>query len=806
MKNWSLKRTVYVWLRRLNALGLSLILALQLAACGQEKPPSNPSEGEWGYVPEFIDFDEKDAAYNDMVFSGDSLYYLSRSMDEEAGMSDWILCKYSLTDRQLARLPLPFETEEDSGTVRKFIVTEDGSIYFVTCKQLILEDLGEVEQPKSDLDGFFNAGAVEDQWQLYKFDQNGNKMFSKDISSLMDTGYACYMTTDARGYLYIGSGSSVWRCDAEGNEEGRITQEQISEEVSTGGLAGLGCSRDGKVYAAFYNYQSTGSFMVINAMNYKLVELDFDGQKADMVYEDFPYQAGGILPGRSEDFLVYDDTAVYEYNLETQTGQSLFGWLDCDINGGRAKLMGELEDGRVVVVYGEGVWGDEVGIALLTKTWLDPEAAKKTLVLATMSGGNSLQAAVVDFNRHSEKYRIEIKQFYDYSGGQDYSDGLVNLNNAIASNNCPDIIALTGLEVEKLAAKGVFEDLGPYLEKSSLLGREDLLESILNAYTLEGVLTAIPRRFTVQTAVGSAKELAGIEKWTIEDVIALCEAHPGAELFHNNTKSSVMTYLMNCSQDAFIDWSTGECYFDTEMFKHLLEFVNSVPDAVQQSGGMQSGFFIIDMESGPSIQERVQKGEVLLEKGFMSDVNYGQLYREMFGSDVVFIGYPTADGESGHYVSVSSDAYAISSKSENKEGAWEFIEKFLMEDDGRYLMGFPTLKSKLEMEIKKSLYSGYVLDDNGDPILDEDGEPIVNTEGRTHFYDGWEYTYRPSTQEEIDLVLKVLDEVRLEPESGAEIMNIINEEAEAFYQGQKTVDQVAEVIQRRVSLYVSENR
>ena len=817
MKNWSLKRTVYVWLRRLNALGLSLILALQLAACGQEKPPSNPSEGEWGYVPEFIDFDEEDAAYNDMVFSGDSLYYLSRSMDEEAGMSDWILCKYSLTDKQLTRLPLPFETKEDSGMVRKFIVAENGSIYFLTCKQLSSENLGEAEQTESDLggiyyydgiglEGIFYAGDEENQWQLYKFDQNGNKLFSKDVSSLMDTGYACYMTADARGYLYIGSGSSVWRCDADGNEKGRISQEQISEEVSTGGLAGLGCSRDGKVYAAFNNYQSTGAFMVIDAMNYKLAELDFDGQKAEMVCEDFPYQAGSLLPGNEGDFLVYDGTAVYEYDLDTQAGQSMFGWLDCDINGGHAKLMGELKDGRMVVVYGDGVWGDEVGIALLTKTWLDPEAAKKTLVLATMSANSSLQAAVVDFNRHNEKYRIEIKEFYDYASGQDYSDGLMNLNNAIASNNCPDIIDLTGLEVEKLAAKGVFEDLGPYLEKSSLLGREDLLESILNAYTLEGVLMAIPRRFSVRTAVGSAKELAGIEKWTIGDVIAFCEAHPGAELFNNDTKSSVMTYLMNCSQDSFIDWSTGECCFDTDLFKRLLEFVNSVPDVVQQSSGMQSGFFIIDMGSGPSIQERVQTGEVLLVRGSLSDVNYGQLYREMFGSDVVFIGYPTADGESGHYVPVSSDAYAISSKSENKEGAWEFIEKFLMEDDGRHLMGFPALKSKLEMEIKKALNSGYVLDDNGDPILDEDGEPIVNKEGRAHFYDGWEYTYRPSTQEEINLVLKVLDEVRLEPERGAEIMNIINEEAEAFYQGQKTVDQVAEVIQRRVSLYVSENR
>ena len=815
MKNWSLKQTVYIWLRLLTALGLSAILAVQLAACGPEKQPSDNSEGKWGYVPEFIDFDEEDVAYNDMVFSGDSLYYLPRSMDEEAGMSGLTLCKYSLTDRQLTRLFLSFETEEASVTTRKFFtVAEDGSIYLLTCTQSASADRDGVWQAESNLDGLSDDGDEGTRWQLSKFNQNGNKLFSKDVTSRMDTWSACYMTADAGGYLYIGSGSSVWRYDADGNERGGISPEQIPEELSAGGgLAGLVCSRRGKVYAAFHDYQSAGGYMVIDAMSNKLAEIDFDGQKADTVSEDFPYQASGMLPGIEGDFLVYDRTAVYDYNLESQTDQPLFDWLDCDINGDRAKLMGVLQDGRMVVVYGEGVWGDDVGIALLTKTWLDPGAAKKTLVLATMSCNNSLQAAVVDFNKHSEKYRIEIREYYDYASGQDYSDGLVNLNNAIVSSNCPDIIVLTGLEVEKLAEKGVFEDLSPYLEKSSLISREDVLESILRAYTLDGILTAIPRRFTVLTAVGSAAELAGVEKWTIEDVIAFCESHPGAELFDNATKNSVMTYLMNYSQDAFIDWTTGECGFDTDLFKHLLEFVNSFPDEVQQNGGMLSGMIIVegggvimDGGGGQSIQERVQKGEVLLEMGYLSDINYGQLYREMFGSDVVFIGYPTADGENGHYVPVSSDAYAISSKSENKEGAWEFIEKFLTEDEGRFTTRFPTLKSKLEIEIKKELNSGYVLDDNGDPVLDEDGEPIVNTDFNTHYYNDWSYTYRPSTQEEIDLVLKVLNEVRLEPESGAEIMNIINEEAEAFYAGQKTVDQVAEVIQRRVGIYVNENR
>ena len=187
MKNWSWKRTVYACLRRLNVLGPAVILAVQLAACGPAKQPSDLSEGEWGYVPEFIDFGEEDVAYDGMVFSGDSLYYLPRSMDEEGEMSGLTLCKYSLADRQLTRLSLSLETEEGNETIRKlFTVAEDGSIYLLTCQQPVSEDLG---------------GDEEAQWQLSKFNQNGNKVFSKDITSRMDTWSACYMTTDAGGYL-----------------------------------------------------------------------------------------------------------------------------------------------------------------------------------------------------------------------------------------------------------------------------------------------------------------------------------------------------------------------------------------------------------------------------------------------------------------------------------------------------------------------------------------------------------------------------------------------------------------------------
>ena len=62
--------------------------------------------------------------------------------------------------------------------------------------------------------------------------------------------------------------------------------------------------------------------------------------------------------------------------------------------------------------------------------------------------------------------------------------------------------------------------------------------------------------------------------WTLDELIAYADAHEGAELFDGASKSSILYYCLTYNMDSFVDWSTGECKFDTPEFKSLLEFVN----------------------------------------------------------------------------------------------------------------------------------------------------------------------------------------------------------------------------------------
>ncbi len=741
-------------------LMLMCVLAT-LTACGGEKESGSPAEEKWAYMPEFLTL-EGEIPFREGKLYGDSLYYLQ----EEGDIPLWTLYRYPLAKKKdnddcltTESIILRRQKEDSVGTVRAFAVAEDGSIYLI------------------------ESGGI-----LYQFNAEGEEMFEVTLDSSQDSWF---LQTDGQGFCYCASGNMVARYDKEGNLTGSLSLESEESRIS-----GLGRGRDGELYAVYNEIQKQGDFIVIGGTSYQLAELDFEARKATEVEADFAdYELESLVPGFDGDFLLYDGSGIYDYYLDGQSAEEVLRWLDCDINGSYARLLGVLEDGRIVVAC-EDYGAQETELVLLTEKKITPDMERQTLTLGTLFPNNAaLRTLAVDFNKKNDRYRIEIQGYYDSASGESESDGLMKLQNAILSENSPDLIDLTGLDVKLYAEKGAFADLSPYLEKSGTLKKEDFLENILREYTLGGRLVAIPNRFCVTSVVGSAAELGGDVDWTLEAVIDYAGEHPGMDLFSDVRKSAIMEFLMMFGQDAFWNRSTGECHFDTEEFQKLLAFVNQFPDSAQAQVGSMSG------------PARIQAGEVLLMTALETRLNSFQLYQEMFPDGAVYIGYPTVDGSGGHRITNVSQIYGISSRSKLPDGAWEFIESVLTreEETSFSTIGFPVVKRQLEKEVRDALLSAYVLDENGEPVLDEDGEPIPNTEVSYAYWSmDWQYTYRAPTREEIDKVLDLIGKARLASGEDDEILAMINEEAEAFYQGQKSAEEVSEVIQSRVSLYLSE--
>lgn len=754
--------------RRVLGLALSAAMALSLAACGNSSGGETEKK-EWVWVPEFITIDDETVSFYDMQLVGDSLCYQSYDYDEETGISTQSICRYSLADGNITKTPLNY-VEEKNWNLNRLVYAQDGSMYGTT--------------------NVYNEDYTKSETFLCKFDAEGKQIFAEDMTELVAESYVDNMAIDGEGRIYVTGENNVWLFDADGNKRGTVS---LGADVNW--IRAMGSGKDGKMYLCYYT--SNGDTV--------LCDIDFDGKKTGNTYENYPSSnSNALVPGIEKDFMAQDGNRVYEYDVKSQTSTELFTWLDSDINGNTVENFWGLEDGRILAVASD--WEtNEKSIALLTKTKASEVPQKETILIGSLYGDSNIQSAAVKFNKSNDKYHISIREYLNYNDydGDDYqafmTDGINRLNNDITSNNCPDILYLSGLNIKQLAAKGVFEDLNGYLEKSEKLSREDFLENILEAYTLDGKLVSIPYSFQMSTVVGKGSEVGTEMGWTLEELIAYADAHPDALLFDSKTKDVIMMTLMAYNADYFIDWSTGECRFDSEEFKDILNFANRFPEEYDWE------------KEDVSTPNKIQKGQVLLYEENIYDFNELQMCNEIFQGDASYIGYPTMDGSVGCMLS-ASQAYAITSKSGHKDGAWEFIEGFLTKEEnpdrGFSSIGFPTMKSKLNAMAADAVEVKYYTDENGELYYDENGEPIpMGGGGGISYEDGWSYEYRIPTQEEVDLALSLMEIAKpVSYSQGDEVLNIINEEAAPFYKGQKSVDEVASVIQSRIKIYVGENK
>ncbi|MCM1189555.1 MAG: extracellular solute-binding protein [bacterium] len=753
-------------LKRVLSVATAAVLTLSLAACGsadgngsgQWQPP------EWVYVPEYMELSD-DISYWSMQPVGEYLYYETSYNDEETGEWKQGVGRYSLADQSKENIALDI----GDASINSMAVAEDGSV----CALLYYWESDE-------LTGEF------DSWQaLTKYDSTGAQVWQTNLKSVMEDNnisYVSEMTADAQGRVYLTSESQVLLFDETGAFRGIV---DVGSGVNSW-IQNMGKGKDGKVYVMAYSYNGTSS-------SYTLSEIDFEKKAVGASYENFPSGngSGSLSTGVEYDFLVMDNNALYGYNLADQNTELLFRWMDSDINGEYVRTVGVAPDGRIFAVIND--WNtNESSVALLTKTASSEVAERETILIGTLYSSSELTAAAVRFNKSNDKYRVYIKEYIDRQADwteTTYSDAIALLNNDITSRNAPDAIALDSLEIKQLVAAGALEDISGYLDKSSVLNREDYLENVLAGYTFGDVLVGIPKTFTLQTVVGSTADVGEEMGWSLDDIIAYADRHPNANLFDYMTKSGIMYNFMMYNESAFVDWEKGECHFNSPEFISLLNFVNRFQEEP-------------DYDSNISTATRIQNGEVLLDTVYVSDFREVQMYNAIYKGAATFIGYPTTDGSVGCALS-ADNILGITTKSSNKDGAWAFIESYLAaEDSDRFSWGFSSNKERLNAQLEEAIkVRTYTW-------TDEDGvehEEVMEGGSSVGYQDGWSYTYHTPTREEADQIMELIKVASPAAAQNGQIMLIISEEAEAFYKGQKSAEEVADVIQRRAQTYVDEN-
>ncbi len=816
--------------------GIAALLAgtmiFSLAGCSKGGNDSAEGRKEFYYVPEYKDLTLDVNYINSVLFRQDELFMIGSSWDEETGESTSKLYRYQLLSGTCDEMMLPLTGDS---SIQRAAMDPEGNLLAIVNRYEEVGGSGEGEKEIQERDTEAEDGtqaaegaeaedgtqtaedteaegeaqettetitettsetasetvstsiAVEEGapgeiveyksyielWKISAAD--GSVISQTDIKPVFDdpdNAYVQNMAVDGKGIIYISDGNtSIYLLDKDGNKLGAI-------------------STDGNWVDALFSANEDGVYMKTwGETGPELKPVDPDTKSLgetvksenleQIGYNQYFYSDG------EKGILINDGIRMFRYQFASDTKEELFDWLDADINSDDVEAAGAMTDGRYFVVLHEYTEEKtEYSLALLTKTPASELPEKEEITFGTMWLDQELRKNIIDFNKSSDKYHISVKT-YDT---EDYTAGMTQFNNDITSGSGPDIVDISNIDYIQYASKGVFEDLYPYMERDGI-HKEDYLENVFKAYEVDGKLYAVIPQFYVATTLAKASKVGDVQGWTLSEMLDFVESSNAENIFSYGSRDSVFYYCIYNNIDEFIDWETGECSFNGEDFIRVLEFAAKFPEEPDYNN-----------EEGTSARLRADK--ILLMQTSLSSVQEYQMYSGLFGEKVSFVGFPNSERK-GNLIQPTTGSVALSAKSKHKDGAWEFISILLSEDYQNGLVhehgswGFPIKKTALDKQFTQDMTAEYYEDENGKKV-----EQTKTSWG----YDDFNIDIYAAKQEEVDAVKAVISSAeRCAGAVNEELTNIITEETAAFFKGQKSAKETADIIQNRIQIYVKEN-
>ncbi len=678
--------------------------------------------------------------------------------------------------------PLQEENKEDSNVyVSNLTVDGEGKTWVteqVTSNRYDLPDhFDETVDDKlnylTDVEINYIFRQLDSEGREVKRTETGNLMQRTGLDNIND------VMADWEGDIYVLGGEEILVMDEKMNIQFSLKDKKLQGEM----------------------FLCAGGNVVVSSLdgegNRILKRIDKQSRKWGKEYV-LPANANRIYSGSGKYFFLYENgDSLYGLKEKETEGEKILSWSSVDINRDSVLSFCPLEDGRIAVVNCSEDGSFE--LILLTEKDLDSLEKKTVLTYATLQLDYSDRMRIIKFNKQNKKYRIDIRDYSELNMEGDPQAGFARLNADMMSGNIPDILGMENLPLRQYAQKGLLEDLWPYIERDNGLGRNALMERVLQAAETDGKLYRIFDSFSVNTVVGAQKTVGASSGWRLKDLLASLDTmENGCQIFgKSDTKQDILHRILEQNLESYINWTTGKCDFDSESFISALKFCNTFPMQYQEQNGEYDFEF-----------NRIAEGRQMLLELNLSDFDYVQLLEGLFRGEITYVGYPREDEKSGSSFGISS-TMAMTSSCRDKEGAWQFMREMLLpqstENENYYPTLFPVNKEDFMAIAKRAMKKDYQVDENGSPILDEKGQPMEAAKGGW-ILDNMEIDIYAMRQEQFDKFMALYNSIDTISGSDEIVQRIIDEEAAMYFHGDKTAEQTAEVIQNRVSLYVSEQR
>lgn len=781
-----------IW-KKVLALSLAAVMGLGLAACSGGNDNQGGQDGIGGgdvgtsggvktsqqgkenvYSYQELNLLGRNDNVSNLSYQDGKLYFLvynyggSGEETSENNKFGYYKANIDGSDSSFVELALP-EREGSNSWINSAFVSNAGYVYAVD--SCTYEDTSDP-----------NNYVYEDRFYLDCWNMEGSLQWSKQIIANKPGEWSyCGQVLDG------GEGRVL--AVLSGNKNETVLYSPQGEEISRKEMSGDIIDRSALIYA---NGDGTLTMIYNDEAYTKRYMASYDieagtlGEQTELPFHD----NFGIRGGTGQDLLLANNMGLYTWSPGDAEPKMLMNSINSDLLADDINMVLWIDDQHFAAVYHDiRTYAQKCACF----TYVDPADIpdKKELVLGGSYVGSEIRAKVIQFNQSNSQYRITLKDYSIYNSPEDWTAGQTRLNNDIISGKMPDIMMFTDLNsYRNYVSKGALADIGKLLAADPELGGLEYLQNVWDAYSVNGQLYAVIPSFNVQTMVAKKSLVGEPKSWTMADVEAVLATMPqGAAAFGDMTRDGFIYNILSYGGKDFIDLETGECHFDSQEFIDMLEYAKTLPKESYKEDEDYDYF---------SHENQYRENRSLMRELYISNIEDCKYQiKGYMGEEVSYVGFPTSDSK-GSCLGISGSALMISANSQQQDEAWQFVRQFLTEEyqTSSELYSMPVLKSAFLAKAAKATERSYWTDENGNKEYYDDYWTI----------NGEQVVLEPFTQEEVEEICQFIYGVNRTAYYNEEIRNIIIEDAEAFFSGQRSAQEVAGIIQSRAQVYINENR
>ena len=486
----------------------------------------------------------------------------------------------------------------------------------------------------------------------------------------------------------------------------------------------------------------------------------------------------GDLPAQAS---VYTPAGVYRWDVDTAVFTLLYS--ADSMGGGLTAAMNDAilyTDGTLCVPY-QSSYDQPLRLRMFYPSDSARADDRRIITVGGVAVDDALRQAVDSFNWSNTEYRVKLLDYSDTAAAeQGFSGGLEMLQRQLIRGEGPDVVLLsTSVNAGDMMNKGLFVDLYPLIDADEELSREDLVPGVLAACETDGTLPLLPPAFGVLSVVGSAQKLGTDMGWTWEEFNAATAGYPTP--YYGFDRLTLLWNQLVIGGGHFIDYTAGQAYLNDPAFVRILE---------------DSARYPAQMDYGTDIKQRISSGETLLNGFYGQSINQIVLDAYYFDGPIVYKGFPTEDGSIGSAFAADYQV-GIRSTGDRVDAAWLFVRTLLLPEfqdmlanaaGGQIPLRLDSVQKLMERKQQdEQMYFSYP------PEI-----PMPPTPEQAAYFS------RGLTQQECDdFMALILATDTLFRYDGA-VYGIVAEEANYFYNGVRSAEEAAQLIQNRVQTYLDE--